>query len=275
MPGLSLAIDDAIRRRSADRSRPSTAAVNRQRQRVAAARLFAEIGPNITMYRVRIAAGFSNGNGAGFYPTIEELLADLLTEHLAALTDAVCVAHDDAARFAPEHLLERTIRAWLDVTAASPHAHRAFLFCAHTLPEQRRRDLDIRLRVIIEMMQDAIAAAVPALAARSDAALILFPTIRAMLSDPFQWLEPPDPALRQADARRLTGMLLAAAEAEAAGVWPRCGGLEGAAPGIPPATIDCRQTRTRLREVLDGAEAGQDITITRRGKPVARVIRVR
>ncbi|MGH7212403.1 MAG: hypothetical protein ACREF1_13195, partial [Acetobacteraceae bacterium] len=253
MYSLTDTIDGTLRRKPAEGDRPSTATLNRQRQRAAAARLFAEFGPNITMYRVRTAAGFSNGNGAGFYSTIEELRADLLAEHLAALTVAVCAAHDDAARFAPGHLLERLIRAWLDGVAAAPHAHRAFLFCAHALPEEPRRDLDIRLRVIIEMMQDAVAAAVPALAAKSDAALILVPTLRALLSDPFRWLEPPDPAARQADARRFTGMLLAAAEAEAAGVWPSCGGLEGAIPGIPPATIDCRQTRTRLREVLDGA----------------------
>ncbi|MEO9188787.1 MAG: type II toxin-antitoxin system prevent-host-death family antitoxin [Acetobacteraceae bacterium] len=249
--------------------------IQRERQRFAAARLFAELGPNVTLWRVRSSAGISNGNAAGSYQTIEELLNDVLTEHLAALSNAVSAAHDDAARFAPEHLLERLIRAWLDAVAESPHAHRTFLFCRHAVGEAARRDLDIRLRVIIELMQAAIAAAVPALSAKSDAALTMFPVIRAALSDPFRWLPPAEPETRQADARRLAGMLLAAAEAEANGAWPRCGAVEGAGRAFNPATLDCRQARIRLREVLDAAEAGGDITITRRGKPVARVIRVR
>ncbi|MEO8714451.1 MAG: type II toxin-antitoxin system prevent-host-death family antitoxin [Acetobacteraceae bacterium] len=269
-------IEASSRVRPSDRqSRAPAGANQRDRQRIAGARLFAELGPTITLWRVRSAAGISNGNAAGSYQTVEELLADVLTEHLHALGNAVCAAHDDAARFAPEYLLERLIRAWFDAAAEARHAHRTFLSCTHALPEAPRRDIDLRLRIIIELMQAAIAAAVPALAEKSDAALILFPVIRAALSDPFQWLAPPDPGLRQADARRITGMLLAAAEAEAAGAWPRCGAVEGADRGFNPVTLDCRQTRVRLREVLDGAEAGGDITITRRGKPIARVIRVR
>lgn len=271
-----LAADRPFHARHGDRRpRPPAGMAQRERQRIAGARLFAELGPNVTIFRVRAAAGVGYATGPNAYQTIGELLADILTEHLFTLGNAVCAAHDDAARFAPEHLLERLIRAYLDAAAEAPHAHRAFLFCAHALPEAPRRDLDIRLRVIIELMQDAIAAAVPGLSAKSDAALILFPVIRAVLSDPFRWLPTAEPEARQADARRLAGMLLAAAEAEATGAWPRCGAVDGAGRSFNPVTLDCRQARIRLREVLDAAEAGGDITITRRGKPVARVIRVR
>ncbi len=140
---------------------------------------------------------------------------------------------------------------------------------------QARRDLDLRLRIIIELMQAAIIAAVPEIGAWSDAALLFYPLIRGLLCDPFHWIDRPEPERRRADARRLAGMLIAAAEAEATGFWPCCGAVDGAGLAFDPVTIDSRQARIRLRELLDAAALGADITITRRRKPVARVVRAR
>lgn len=270
---MSLTLEDHPRSRAA--KRPPAGAINRQRQRAAAAQLFAERGTGIPLSIIRTAAGATAAWGPGTYLSTADLLADLLTDHLLALSAAVAAAQDAAAHLPPEALLERLIRAYLDAVAAAPHAHRAFLFCTHHLPEEQRRALDLRLRIVIETMQAALAAAVPALAANPEAPLLLFPTIRAVLSDPFGWPVPPEAAQRQADGRRLAGMLIAAAEAEATGVWPRLGRVAGAEPGLDPIALTCRRARARFRDVLRAAEAGADVTITRRGKPVARVLATR
>lgn len=275
MSGLVTRPDPFARASNLPTPKPPAGMVNRERQRAAAARLFAELGPDISMWRIRTAAGVSHGNGAGAYQTRDEVLGDILTEHVIALSNAVAVAQDDHARLAPAHLLERLIHAWLEAAARAPDAHRALLFCAHALPEQARRDLDLRLRITIELMQDAIIAAVPEIGAWSDAALLFYPLIRGLLCDPFDWNDRPEPGRRQTHARRLAGMLIAAAEAEATGFWPRCGAVDGAGLAFDPVTIDTRQARIRLRELLDAAELGADITITRRRKPVARVVRAR
>ncbi len=253
-------------------SRAAIEAANRRRQLAAAARLFARQGSQVPLTAVRSAAGVGH-NMPGVYASVEILLEDLLTEHLLALCGAVCTAQDHFGDRAPEVLLEQLIRAWLEAMSHGLDAHRVWLFCRHRLSETQQRALDLRLRLIIELMQAALSAAVPALPAkRPNAALLMFPAIRAALSDPFHWPDPPDPAVRRADARRITGMLIAVAEAEAIGHWPRLGRLEGAEPGTPRIELNSRRARTEFRELLDAAEAGADILITRHGKPVVRMV---
>lgn len=271
MSGLLTRPDPFAHASNVPTPKPLARIVNRERQRVAAARLFAELGPEVSLWRIRTAAGLS---GPGVYQTRDEVLADIVTEHLIALGRAVGAAQDDNAMLAPPHLLERLVLGWLDAAARAPDEHRTLLFCAHVLPEQTRRDIDLRLRIILEVIQAAVLAALPASAGWSDAAL-LFPLIRGLLCDPFHWIDRPGPERRQADARRLAGMLIAAAEAEATGFWPRCGAVDGAGLAFDPVAIDTHQARVRLRELLDAAGMGADITITRRGKPAARMVRAR
>ncbi len=269
---MSFAAFEARPEKAPKPTRAAVEAENRRRQLQAAARLFARQGPRITLDAVRSAAGVGHSM-PGVYVSVETLLEDLLIDHLLALTGAVCTAQDHFGDRAPEVLLEQLIRAWLEAMSLNLDAHRAYLFCRHRLNEQQQRALDLRLRLIIELMQAALSAAVPALpAARPDAALLLFPAIRAALSDPYHWPDPPDPAMRQADARRITGMLIAVAEAEAIGHWPRLGRLEGAEPGTPRIELSVRRARAGFRELLDAAEEGADILIKRRGKPAVRMV---
>ncbi len=81
-------------------------------------------------------------------------------------------------------------------------------------------------------------------------------------------------ALRQRDARRLAGMLLAAARAETEGAWPLLGGTSGAASNRVIA-VDIRAARARFSELLKAAERGADITILRRTRRVARLVSAR
>jgi AcrR family transcriptional regulator len=263
--------DHDLLSRSRNSPRPRASVADRQRMCAVGARLFAAIGPAVGMTQIRTEAKVHN-TSHGAHPTKQDLLADLLTEHLAALGAAVARAEEVAAGLAPEALLERLILAWMDGVAAAPDAHRAFLLCAHILPPDTQRALDLYRRIAIEQIQSALTAAVPALADHPEASLALYPLIRLLLSDPYSWPAPPESAERQSAARRLAGMLIAAAEAETLGHWPRLGLTQGPERGRPPLAVSYNQARVRLREILDGAEAGRDTIITRRGRVIARVV---
>ncbi len=251
------------------------AADRRQRLARVAARLFAAEGVDaIPMSRVAATAGLQSGAALNLYATREDMLADLLVAYLADLDAAVAAAHDRAGP-GPEHRLEAVLRAVLDAVAARPDEHRAFLFCIHRLPERDRRAILLRFQVVLETVHGPLAAAIPGLASRPAASETLLGTIRTLLSDPWRWPLPQEPATNQAEARRLAGMLLAAAAAETAGGWPALGAVAGADPAIAPVTLDCRTARARWSEVLRAAESGVDVTVTRRGRRVARVIATR
>ncbi|HET6182681.1 MAG TPA: hypothetical protein VFA03_03695 [Acetobacteraceae bacterium] len=245
----------------------------RARLHEAAARVMAECGPRIALQPILIEAKVTSPRSIGAYSNIEALLADLLADHLLRLGAAVGAAEQEGAGAKPAALLERLILAWLDAAAAEPARHRVFLTCVHVLPDAVQRSLELRRRVAIEQMQAALSAAVPAL--RPESLLALYPLFCRMLSDVTIWPEPPAAEERRADARRIAGALLAIAEAEAAGHWPRLGRTEGPDPTLPPVTLDCRQIRRRFRHVLDAVLQGADIAITRRRRLVARIVPAR
>lgn len=254
-----------------DLRRPGGA--DRKRQlRAAAAPLFAAEGTGgVTLVRVSLAAGHTAGGAANQYASCQDLLTDVIFVHLDELTEAVGTAHD-AADASPGRLLETMLRGFLDQIAARPSEHRAFLFCVHALPERDRRAALLRYQILLEMIRDGLVAAVPALAARTEPSEFLLGAIRTVLSDPWCWPMPREPEQRQADSRRLAGMLLAAAEAEATGRWPALGGTAGADPSLPALTLDASTARARWSEVLKAARLGADITLTLRGRKVARVV---
>lgn len=255
-------------------------AERKQRVCAAAARLFAHDGfEAATASRLNAAAKLTPSGFANLFASREEVLADLLTTHVLELMQEVGAAHDAAragdAAASPARGLEMLLRAFLDAVAQRPDAHRAFLFCVHRLPEAPRSSVLLRFQIVLEWMRDELVAAVPALAADSVAQQTLLETIRALLSDPWRWPSPVGPEQRQRDARRIAGMLLAAARAETEGYWPLLGGTSGAPARPPIVAVDIRAARARFGELLRATEHGADITILRRTRPVARLVSVR
>jgi hypothetical protein len=252
-------------------TRPALRDSVRARMRAAALPLLAALGPGLSIARIRAEARIHHPHGG--YPTVAALLADALSEHLHRLNHAVAAAEARTAALRPEARLEQLILAWSDTAAAAPDAHRVFLLCAHAVPPDTQQTLETYRRLAIERMEAALAAAVPALAARPEAALALYPLIRLLLSDPHAWPAPPDAEQRQSAARRLAGMLIAAAEAEATGHWPRLGAATGPAQNEPPPTLTAHQARANWSALLHDVGLGREFLITRHGHPAARLVR--
>ncbi|MEO8715158.1 MAG: hypothetical protein ABI369_09105 [Acetobacteraceae bacterium] len=241
----------------------------------AAAPLFAAEGLEaISFTRLTTAAGMQPGTVANLYASCHEVLADVIDTHLLDLTREVGAAHDaaHASEMAPVRRLEVVVRAFLDAVATRPDEHRAFLFCVHALPERERESILLRYQIVLEMVRDVLVAGTHGLEADTAACETLLGTIRTMLSDPWRWPRPHGPEQRRAEARALTGMLLAMARALAAGTWPNLGGVAGADPPIRLISIDLSAARTRFSEMVKAAELGADIALTRRGRCVARVV---
>ncbi|HET6182860.1 MAG TPA: type II toxin-antitoxin system prevent-host-death family antitoxin [Acetobacteraceae bacterium] len=253
------------------KERPVQGLAERDRMRAAAARLLAVHGPEVTLTRIRVEAKV-HSTAAGTYTTLHHLMADLFSQHFAALGAAVAKAEDDQPGLAPEALLERLILAWLEGVAAAPETHRAYLLCAHALAEEHRRSIELRRRIAIEQMHAALAAAVPELAARPEAPDLFFPLFRLLLSDFHAWPASEASEAPAARARRIAGMLIAAAEAEARGNWLRLGPPGGLAPGRAPASVSANRARARFAVVLGAAAAGHEVLITRHNRPAARVV---
>lgn len=257
--------------------RPPGIAERKQRVCAAAVRLLAAEGVSgLTFTRLNAAAGLPAGGVANLYGSGGEVLTDIVDAHLIDLTHEVGAAHDAAhapgAEASPVRRLELLLRAFLDAINVRVDEHRAFLFCVHAMPEHARNSVLLRFQIVLETIRDVLAAAVPGLAADVRAKEIMLATIRTVLSDPWRWPKRHGPEQLQAEARRLAGMLLAAARAETARDWPALGSAGGACLTLKALTLDVRTARGRFSEMLKAAELGADITLTRRGRRVARVV---
>jgi prevent-host-death family protein len=234
-----------------------------------AARLFAAQGGGaVGLRRIAEAVGMSEPALRNYYLSHRDLLAGVLGEYLSGLNEAVGMAFD--ARPPGPARLERVVAAWLGHVAAESHAHRTLLFSAHLLPPEQREAVSLKHRICLETAHLALTGAVPALAARPDLTEPLLGTTRALLDDPATWPEPEPLEDRTRRARRVTGMLIAAATAEPQGVWPALGPAE---PAPAPRRVECSQARARFKELLDAVSAGADVTITRHGRPAVRLVR--
>ena len=238
---------------------------------------FAAEGPDaVSIPRLTAAAGLPAGGVALLYGSRQAVLRDVLDAYLADLNEAVGAAHDAAhaagADPTPERRLEVVVRGFVDATARHADAHRAFLFCVHRLEEAERRSALLRYQVVLETVLDVLAGAVPGLAKNEAASEAALGTIRTLLSDPWRWQAPQAPPERQAGARRIAAILLATAAAETAGYWPAFGKTTGTDPSLKTVTLDLGTARARLGELVKAAELGADITLTRYGHRVARVV---
>jgi len=256
--------------------RPATAERRQEICRAGAALFAAESADAATLSRLALAGGVHPTTLVRIYPSVEAVLQAVLDAFITDLNTEVGAAHDAAhapdADPAPERRLEAVVAGFIEAVTRNEDAHRSFLVCVHRLEERERNSLLLRYQVILESIRDLLAAIVPALAENAVAGETLLGTIRALLSDPWRWRSPQGPEERRAEARRVAGLLLAAATAETTGVWPALGTIAGNRTGLKSLTIGVRSARARFSEMLKAAEFGMDITLTRHGKRVARMV---
>ncbi len=232
----------------ADRHTPVTPRQRHVRRmiRKEAARLFAEYGVGaVGILRVADAVRLTDTAVRRYYAGRRDLLLDVLSEYPSSLNEAISTAFD-MSQAGPARL-EAVIAAWLDHVAAETHEHRTLLFFAHLLPAEQRDAVALKHRILLETAYLAPTGAVPALAERPDLTEELPGTIRALLDDPTTWPEPEPQDDRSRRARRITGMLIAAASAETEGAWPRIGPTE--AVSAPRRLVECSHVRARSKEL--------------------------
>jgi prevent-host-death family protein len=241
---------------------------SKRRIRKAVARLGAEYGAaGLVRRRVAAVAGRDRDLVARLYPEDADLLMDVLVEHVWGLNGAVCKAFD-ADHVGPFERLEAVIRAWLDHVAGELAEHRCLLFCVRLLPEAMRQSVMLKYRIVLETVVEALGGVAPG---RDLPVESLLGTARALLSDVGWWPDGLTREERARAARRIAGMLAAAAEAEMAGEWRRGCPTAGVVDGRV-YRLEVHVARARFSEVLDALASGAEIVVTRRGKYAARLV---
>jgi len=199
----------------------SAALVKKQAIRQVAARLFAERGvAAVGLASVGMVAQLPNRGVSYYYRNREDLLGDILVDHVLRLTELVCAAYDATEAAAPAARLNALVLAFHETVLRGRDAHRAMLFNLALLPPQWQSAVLGRYRLLLDTFVEPIRAAVPALSL-DHARGVLLPLLEQMLSGPVFWVEPLPAPAGDADelarhARLLTQLLFAAARAIAA-----------------------------------------------------------
>ncbi len=221
--------------------------------RAAAAELFAERGPlGVTRRQAGDAARVPVSAAERLYGSEAELLGDVLADFAHGLVMAVCVAFDRGEDFGPADRLEAVIRAWLDHVAGHRAANRAFLLGLPQAGEPYKAQVTSKYRTALDTVAEALVKVVPEFDVASDG---LVEMMRALLSDVWCWPDGSGVEGRGAAARRIAGVLTAAATAEARGTWAGFGPAAGMGD-VGPRVLDYTQARKRFSGVLDYVALG-------------------
>ena len=186
-----------------------------------AARLFAERGvAAVGLASVGMVAGLPNRGVSYYYRNREDLLVDILVDHVLMLTERVGAAYDANETADPVTRLHILVLTLHQAVLEARDAHRAMLFNTALLPPQSQSAVRGRYRVLLEMFVETLCAAVPELV-RRDAVSFALPALDRLLSGVVFWAEPsPAPPVDPADmaryARMVTQMVLGTARGLAA-----------------------------------------------------------
>jgi prevent-host-death family protein len=243
---------------------------NRRDLRLAAATLIAHDGPGVSRRRIADHARIHHSALDRLYASNSDLLAEVIGEHLHSLNSRICEIFDKAAPFGPLLRLESVIESWLGYVSRNLNFHRTALTATYLLPERERTSLRITENVLMMTIRDALFGAVPELENQpAEAVAPVLETARALLNH-LPWPDPPWVKEIGAAARRIAGVLLAASRALCSGAWPDLGpvrGVEGTR-----TLLECAEARRQMRAVLDLVAEGGEVTLTRRGRRVAKVV---
>jgi len=153
----------------------------------------------------------------------DEVLAEILGEHLDALSRRVCTAADANQAAPPALRLEALLTAYLEGIATAPHAHFLLQHALCSLSPRGREMVRGRYRVLLDLLGEPLVQLVPEAKGSLVAALALAAV--GAVGDALLWFEPAGEMEVRATARRLTTMLLAAVGSEIGdGPRPGCGG---------------------------------------------------
>ncbi len=184
--------------------KPETA-LKRRSIRQTAARMIAEKGVlRATMQGFTRAMHLNGMSLYYYYSSREELLADIMVEHLDTLMRRVCDAYDLTEAATAEQRLEAMIGAFLGFALTERNEHRLMLRSGDVLDERGRVSVRGRYRVLADLFAEVLLAAVPV--AAPVAAKLAAMSVLGTLSCAALWFREDGPVDVAAYARMLTGM---------------------------------------------------------------------
>ncbi len=196
---------------------PSPGVVSKQkRMKQIAARLFAEKGlAGVGLNQVSRAANLPQGTSRYYFRNRDDLLAEILYDHVVELTERVGAAHDATTEVAPVVRLAALVQAFHEGVLAAPDAHRALLFSTTMLPAEPQRNVKGRYGVLLEIFLETLGQIAPTLPVGA-LTMSLLPALERLLSGVVFWSGADAGAVDAHYASMVTAMMVAAAGALAA-----------------------------------------------------------
>jgi AcrR family transcriptional regulator len=193
---------------------PSPGVVSKQkRMKQIAARLFAEKGlAGVGLNQVSRAANLPQGTSRYYFRNRDDMLTEILYDHVVELTERVGAAHDATAEAQPVARLGALVRAFHEGVLAAPDAHRALLFNATMLPAEPQRNVKGRYGVLLEIFLETLGQIAPALPVDA-VTMSLLPALERLLSGVVFWGCADAGAVDARYASMVTCMMVAAAVA--------------------------------------------------------------
>ncbi|KPF92382.1 TetR family transcriptional regulator [Rhodopseudomonas sp. AAP120] len=180
------------------------------------AKLFAEhgyTGTSITM--IADACGVSKALMYHYYRSKDAVLFDLLADHLQHLVSVV----EEAAQHAePAERLFAISAALLEAYRGADAEHQVQISSLKLLPAEQQDELKALERRLVVLMSDAIAAAIPAAAAKPQLLKPLTMSLFGMLNWHYLWFREGKGLSREAYAQMATMLMIAGAEQAIAAV---------------------------------------------------------
>jgi AcrR family transcriptional regulator len=175
------------------------------------ARLFAEhgfAGTSITM--IADACGVSKALMYHYYDSKDDVLFDILDDHLKHLVAVVEAAADSSAD--PRDRLIAIATALLEAYRGADAEHQVQISSLKLLPPAKQETLKEMERGLVRIVSDAIADALPAIAKKHDLLIPLTMSLFGMLNWHYLWFREGKGMTRDAYARMATGLVLAGAD---------------------------------------------------------------
>ncbi|MDR3535006.1 MAG: TetR/AcrR family transcriptional regulator [Acetobacteraceae bacterium] len=184
----------------------------RRRLRIVAARMFAERGVAATSLQgLARHAGIGASRVGSYYDGKQDLLAEVMHDHLAALGLRIDIAAAAEAEAHPEDQLIAMVEAFLEGVQADRASHLVLLQETKSLTVAERRMVASRYKLLAYAFGDPLVAAVPALRPRPALTKAAALSLATLASGSAVWFRPTGAVDLPTYAQMLVQMTLAGA----------------------------------------------------------------
>lgn len=184
----------------------------------AAARLFASQGyDRASMAEIAAACGVSKALVYHYHANKDQLLFDIIRSHL---DDLVVAVEEVDQRLSPHARLAGMITALLEAYQHADEEHQIQISDMKRLPDDTKKELIARERLLVRHFSNAIAAAHPDLEGRKELLMPLTMNLFGMMNWKFMWFRQNGPVSHEDFAALVMTMINSGAAAVAAAQTP-------------------------------------------------------